>query len=112
MKKGCLLAAVIVSFSLNSSFSQQTLPPDFISTTLSTGWSQPVGLTFNKAGNQMFVWERAGKVWLVENSIKKLLLDISPEVGVYGDLGMLGFALDPNFDVNGYIYLSYTVDRH
>ena len=53
-----------------------------------------------------------GKVWVVENNIKSLIIDITEEVGAYGDLGLLGFALDPLFDVNGYFYLLYTVDRH
>ena len=34
------------------------------------------------------------------------------EVGAWGDHGMLGFALDPNFRVNGYIYVLYVVDRY
>jgi hypothetical protein len=34
----------------------------FTSTTLSTGWDEAVGLTFNKSGSQMFVWERPGRV--------------------------------------------------
>ena len=41
-----------------------------------------------------------------------LLIDISEEVGAWLDHGFLGFALDPNFRVNGHIYLLYAVDRH
>ncbi len=41
-----------------------------------------------------------------------LLLDISEEAGAWEDHGMLGFALDPNFRSNGYIYLMYVVDRY
>ena len=41
-----------------------------------------------------------------------LLLNISEEVGAWVDHGFLGFALDPNFRTNGYIYLLYAVDRH
>ncbi|PYJ97187.1 MAG: hypothetical protein DME23_16795, partial [Verrucomicrobia bacterium] len=41
-----------------------------------------------------------------------LLIDLSEEVGGWRDFGMLGFALDPNFRVNGYLYLMYVVDRH
>ena len=60
----------------------------------------------------MFVWERGGKVWVVESGQKKLFIDISAEVGGYRDLGLLGFALHPQFETNGYFYLFYTVDRH
>ncbi|MFN3490575.1 MAG: PQQ-dependent sugar dehydrogenase, partial [Emticicia sp.] len=34
------------------------------------------------------------------------------EVATYGDYGILGFVLDPNFMNNGHIYLFYVVDRH
>ncbi|MDQ4140943.1 MAG: PQQ-dependent sugar dehydrogenase, partial [Bacteroidota bacterium] len=71
-----------------------------------------MGLCFNSDGSQMFVWERTGKVYVVENSQKKIFIDISEEVGSYGDLGLLGFALHPNFESNGYFYLLYNVDRH
>jgi hypothetical protein len=62
----------------------------------------------------VYVWERAGKVWIVENGVKEVapLIDISEEVLSGPDLGMLGFALHPNFAENGYIYLFYMVDRH
>ena len=43
---------------------------------------------------------------------KRLVLDISEEVGAWHDHGLLGFALHPQFETNGYIYLLYVVDRH
>ncbi len=94
-------------------FFPSTPPPlGFNSTTLSSDWNQAVGLTFNQSGTQMFVWERSGKVWVVENNKKTLFLDLSAEVGSYRDLGLLGFTLHPQFETNGYFYLLYTVDRH
>ena len=94
------------------SFSGIAPPPGFVTTNVSTGWNQATGLTFNSTGSQMFVWEKAGKVWVVENNVKKLLIDISPEVGNYRDFGLLSFALSPQFETNGYFYLFYSVDRH
>ncbi|WP_018613415.1 PQQ-dependent sugar dehydrogenase, partial [Segetibacter koreensis] len=90
----------------------QTPPGGFSSTTVSSNWTQAVGLTFSASGNQMFVWEKAGKVWVVENNKKSLLIDISEEVGNWNDFGLLGFALHPQFETNGYFYLLYVVDRH
>jgi glucose/arabinose dehydrogenase len=49
---------------------------------------------------------------VTENSQKQLLLDISEEVGNWHDHGMLGFALHPQFEQNGYFYVLYAVDRH
>jgi len=95
--------------------------PDFISTqaTSSSSWNQPVGIVFSKTGNKLFVWEKAGKVYVCNRSADGSytrqdtpVLDISEEVGDYSDYGLTGFALDPDFDSNGKIYLSYVVDRY
>ncbi|MFZ1685842.1 MAG: PQQ-dependent sugar dehydrogenase, partial [Flavobacteriales bacterium] len=77
------------------------------------GFTAPVGFTFD-ANGRMYVWEKAGKVWIVENGVKlnPPLLDINTEVGDWRDHGFLGFTLDPNFLTNGRIYALYAVDRH
>lgn len=76
-------------------------------------WNEAVGVAFD-SGGRMFVWERAGRVWFKDPADANFtqLLDISEEVANWGDHGCLGFALDPGFAVNGYIYLLYAVDRH
>ncbi|MBI3852835.1 MAG: PQQ-dependent sugar dehydrogenase [Verrucomicrobia bacterium] len=91
-----------------------TLPADFVEQTIGGTWNEAVGLTVAPDG-RMFVWERAGRVWIVENGTNKLaqpLIDINDEVAGYRDFGLLGFALDPNFHTNGYIYLMYVVDHY
>lgn len=77
------------------------------------GWNQAVGLTFD-ANGRMFVWEKRGQVWIVENGVKSAnpLINIQEEVGNWRDFGLVGFALDPDFLTNGYFYLCYVVDRH
>ncbi len=89
-------------------------PTGFAVEQVGDDWDAAVGLTFSKDGTKMYVWEKAGKVWVVKNGEKvpTPLIDISEEVGNWGDHGLLGFTLDPNFDSNGYIYLLYVVDRH
>ena len=79
------------------------------------GWSEPTGIGFDpEAPNRAYVWERVGKIWVVENGVRQAnpILDISDEVAVWGDHGLLSCALHPNFHQNGYIYLFYSVDRH
>jgi glucose/arabinose dehydrogenase len=88
------------------------LPAGFSDQLVSGDWNEAVGLLFDNQGNRMFVWERGGRVWVVENNVKSLLIDISPEVGGWRDHGLLGFALHPNFENNGHFYLLYVVDRH
>ena len=89
------------------------LPPNFYDETIGDDWDQAVGLTFASDG-RMFVWEKAGRVWIVENGVKAAtpLIDLSEEVGDWRDFGLVGFALDPNFYSNGHIYLLYVVDYH
>lgn len=77
------------------------------------GFDQAIGILFDDNG-RMYVWEKSGKVWIVENGTKSStpFLDISDEVGNWRDFGLLSVALDPNFLANGYVYLYYLVDRH
>ena len=88
-------------------------PTGFIDQEYVGGFEQAVGLTFD-ANGRMYVWEKQGKIWIVENGVKSSspLLDISEEVGNWRDFGLLGVALDPDFLSNGNIYLLYIVDRH
>jgi len=90
-----------------------SLPGGFSDTTVGSGWNEAVGITFASDG-RMFVWERAGRIWIVESGVKAStpFLDISPEVGGWRDFGLLGFCLDPDFYTNGYVYLFYVVDHH
>src|SRR5688500_15200937 len=76
----------------------QSPPSGFASITVSNQWNEVVGLEFSDDGTEMWVWERGGKVWLVKNNQKQLILDISEEVGAWTDHGMLGFALHPHFE--------------
>jgi glucose/arabinose dehydrogenase len=103
------LAAAFVCAALASA----QWPAGFSSTTVASGWTQPTGIAF-AADGRMFVWEKAGQVWLVDNGVKSAqpVIDISDEVGNWRDYGLLGFALDPAFLQNGRIYLAYVVDYY
>ena len=106
----CLFILFSIGLSIAFVFAQQP-PTGFSTATVGNGWVQPVGLTFTPDG-RLLVWEKAGKIWLVENNNKSLMLDISEEVGNWNDHGLIGLALDPQFQTNGYVYLLYVVDRH
>ena len=99
--------------------SSQTLPAGFSVTTIGSGWNLPLGTAFTSDGQKMFVWEKDGRVWVCNRNssgtyIKQTtpVLDISEEVANWGDHGLMGFALDPNYLNNGLIYLLYVVDRY
>jgi glucose/arabinose dehydrogenase len=90
----------------------QALPPGFNLSTVASDWTQAVGITFDRHEGRMFVWEKAGRVWMVEDGQKHLFLDLREEVGDWRDHGMLGFCVDPEFHVNGRVYAFYVVDYH
>ncbi len=93
--------------------SHAQFPPGFSTVPVGSAWVQPTGLTF-AADGRMFVWEKAGRVWLVENGVKSAqpVIDIREEVGDWSDHGLLAFALDPLFLQNGRVYAGYVVDYH
>ncbi|MEM8599857.1 MAG: PQQ-dependent sugar dehydrogenase [Bacteroidota bacterium] len=73
--------------------------------------SEPVKVAFAPDG-RAFVLEKEGRVRIVQDGevLPTPFLDLTDEVLYSGDRGLLGLALDPNFAVNGYVYLLYTVD--
>lgn len=94
--------------------SQAQLLPDFVDETVSTALTKPVGITFDQIGNA-YVWEQSGLVHIMDttgNILNTPLVDIREEVSEFVDHGLLGFALDPLFAENGYVYLLYVVDPH
>ncbi len=92
----------------------QQLPDNFYDELVGDGWDRPVGITFDGLGRG-YVWEKRGAVFILDqegNKFPEPFIDISDEVGNWGDHGLIGFALHPNFLENGYCYLLYIVDRH
>ncbi|MCB0706342.1 MAG: PQQ-dependent sugar dehydrogenase [Saprospiraceae bacterium] len=107
----CLLAFL---FSLTSLLSSAQLPEDFSDELVLQNLEQPTGITFDETGTG-YVWLKKGIVLSMDTlgqTAPEPLLDISEEVGDWGDHGLLGFALDPDYLSNGFFYLLYVVDRH
>lgn len=71
----------------------------------------PVALAF-AADGRMFVAEKGGVVWIVEDGVKlpQPFIDLSWDVLNHHDRGLLGLTLDPDFLNNGYAYFLYTFD--
>ena len=117
MKKLCLL--VSFSFFCENVLAQTFADPNFTALPIGSGWNSPAGAVFSKDGQKLFVWERAGRLYVCNrdgagNYIKQTtpVADIAEEVANWDAHGMLGFAIDPGFESNGLIYLLYVVDRH
>ncbi|MEO7385403.1 MAG: fibronectin type III domain-containing protein, partial [Gammaproteobacteria bacterium] len=104
-----LMAAAAGAANLPASFTETNVTSPRANGT----WNEAVGVAFSTTG-RMFVWERGGRVWIVDstNPVPQPFLDINQEVLGWRDHGMLGFALHPDFNSTGYVYVMYTVDRN
>lgn len=84
----------------------------FVQETVVDGLDLPVTLAFLPDGRMLIV-ERRGLVHVFDNGVllPTPFIDLIDEVGDVRDRGMLGLAVDPDFDQNGYVYFVYTVDQ-
>ncbi|MEM7331840.1 MAG: PQQ-dependent sugar dehydrogenase [Chloroflexota bacterium] len=64
----------------------------------------------NAGDERLFVVELAGKIYVMqEDGTKSLFLDLSDKVTTDGtELGMFALVFHPQFDTNGYFYVTYT----
>jgi glucose/arabinose dehydrogenase len=107
---GGLLSVLPLLF-LVSAFTQTFNDPGFVSENVVATGTSPMGVAWANDGH-MFVWRKPGyvMVWTKDLSSSKTFLDIHTRVNSTGDRGLVGFALDPNFDTNGYFYVSYVFE--
>lgn len=102
--------AVLVLSLLAGAPASQQLPDGFVAEPIAGDWASPVGLCWIDE-TRLLVAERDGRVWYVEDDVKKnLVYDISGETLTNGDRGMLGIAVPPDFDLTGWLYLFLVVD--
>ena len=112
------VALFLLSWGSQISLSAQSLPTGFLSAKAQSGYTTPMGTVFSADGQQLFVWDKSGQVWVSTwngtQYVKQTtpVLNISDEVGNWRDFGLLSFCLDPNYTQNGLVYLFYVVDRH
>ena len=69
----------------------------------------PVSMAFDPSG-RLFYTEKDGNVRLLEGSAPRQQPVISFNANSSGERGLLGIAIDPNFNQNRYIYIYYTCD--
>src|SRR5262245_18692527 len=105
------LRAVLMLACLLASRGALALPPGFTQTDIGGDWAQwdyppgseVEGLAFSSDGTRLYVVARGGKVWLVENGVRRStpFLDVSDEVGGWRDFCLLGFAVHANVGEQG-----------
>jgi len=96
------------TFNIGNVSELQKLPHQDIKVeTIAENLSIPWSIDFAYDG-RIFFSERTGTLQVIDKGIQKQILDIN--VGG-GEGGMLGIALDPDFESNHYIYIYYTYNE-
>lgn len=83
--------------------------PGFEVETLTGGFALPTSMAFAPDG-RIFVAEKGGRVLSFKGESYSTLITLT-DVNTFGDRGLLGIAVDPNFADNGYLYLAYTFEN-
>jgi glucose/arabinose dehydrogenase len=103
--------AVGLLFTSISAMAAPILPPGFVNETAVAGLSLPTGMAWAPDG-RMFITLKDGRVLVFQNGqlLPTPFIDISNQVNNYGDRGLLGIAIHPNFPTTPYVYLLFTYD--
>jgi glucose/arabinose dehydrogenase len=102
-----ILAACVESVQANT----PPAPEGLTLTPFVDGLELPVFITPVIGSNdKYFVLEKVGRVRVVENGevLEQPVLDIQDLVSTGNEQGLLGIALHPDYQSNGYIYINYT----
>lgn len=84
-----------------------TLPTGFTETQIS-GISSPTAMEFAPDG-RLFVCQQGGQLRVIKNGVLLGTPFVTLSVDFAGERGLLGVAFDPNFAVNNFVYVYYTV---
>lgn len=97
----------ILLFALSPIFAG-TPPAGFTEAIVASNLNSPTAFAFAPDG-RIFICEQAGNLRVVKNGALLATPFVSLSVDSSGERGLLGIAFDPNFAVNNFVYLYYTV---
>jgi len=110
----CVVLAGLLGLIAPSAGADPALPPGFQDEVALGGLEQPVNFRFAPDG-RIFVAEKPGKIVVfedLEDTTPEVFADLRTDVYETGDRGLLGLALDPEFDTGRpYVYALYTYDH-
>ena len=101
-------AAPFSATASTSATASSVLVPGFAQTTLLHGLKKPIAFAFAPNGD-IYIGEQAGAILIDRNGSVLSTPVITLNTFNVGETGLLGMALDPNFALNGYLYVSYTI---
>jgi len=111
---GALFALVALLAIPAGAAGEAALPQGFQDETVFDGLEQPTNFVFAPDG-RVFVAEKPGRIkvfdGLDDTDPPEVFADLRADVYDNGDRGLLGLALDPEFETNGRVYALYTWDH-
>ena len=100
---------VVFTLSFGSAKAQTLSFPSYTIETIAKGLDYPWALAFLPDGD-LLVTERTGQIRIVsQNTVSEPLVGLPKDIYVQGQGGLLDVVLHPNYHINGWLYLSYTV---
>ncbi len=109
---GCL-GALCLALSLAPAAGAVGLPEGFQDTVAFEGLKEPSAFRFAPDG-RVFVAEKQGLIVVfddMQDTTPTVFADLRKQVYDYGDKGVLGLALDPEFPTRPYVYVLYTFNH-
>jgi glucose/arabinose dehydrogenase len=101
------ICGLLTAFVLTSGAFAATLPPGFTETSIN-GLSNPTAMEIAPDG-RIFVCEQGGALRVIKNGVLLSTPFLTLSVDSNGERGLLGIAFDPNFAINHFLYVYYTV---
>ena len=105
---------IFVMLLMFSKYSLAQLPADLnLSLLFTSDISSPLAVRHAGDGSErLFIMHQGGivKIWDGTQLLSTPFLDVSSKISAGGERGLLGIDFDPNFSINGYFYVSYTVN--
>ncbi len=86
----------------------EPLPAGVTIETLLPGMVNPIAMAFDPAGRLFYTEKTTGNVRLFENGVLQTNPVITFNTNSSGERGLLGIAIDPDFNNNHFIYVYYT----
>lgn len=83
------------------------LPEGFAETLVTSGLASPTAMTIAPDG-RIFVCQQGGELRVIKNGVLLAEPFLKVAVSTAGERGLLGVALDPDFESNGRVYVYYT----
>ena len=99
--------AVLLLTTLAAAAQAATLPAGFTETRVATGLTNPTAMAFTPDG-RLFVCLQGGQLRVIKNGALLPTPFLTVTVNSSGERGLLGVAFDPQFSVNGFVYVYYT----